>query len=437
MEVRDPVHGTISIHPSEIAILESPFFQRLRNIKQLGLSEYIFPGATHTRFLHSIGVMHLSTLIFDRVVPNHFSLIEMQRLRQTVRLAALLHDIGHAPLSHSTESVMPMMADLKLPLLYGGNQQRQANHEDYTIKALIDGPITEFFGATEKFFGVTTDAVAQIIAGKCITPDYFTVANINFFPLFSQIVSSELDADRMDYLLRDSYFCGVSYGKIDVDWLIDNMGICIENNFAYLSLAQKAVASFDDFLLSRLNMFLMVYFHYRSVCLEQMLLKYFLSEEKEYSIPPSLDQYINHDDHFLTKVLRDSKNKWAKNIVSNKIPPKIFETYGHEHEDQNKMEQLKTILTDAEVDFIYSESVGRLSKYHNIESAQQSLVGSNFFPIKIKKSYPRAGDAGHLNLNDSTQVYDRFKDTHSITRLHAFMDSHSSLSKKIQQIIVN
>lgn len=97
MEIRDPVHGSIAIHDSEIEILEHPFFQRLRNIKQLGFSEYVFPGATHTRYLHSIGVMHISTMVFDSLFKNGQDK-ETARLRETLRLGCLLHDIGHAPL---------------------------------------------------------------------------------------------------------------------------------------------------------------------------------------------------------------------------------------------------------------------------------------------------------------------------------------------------
>ncbi len=433
MEVRDPVHGTIAIHPTETKILESPFFQRLRNIKQLGLSEYIFPGATHTRYLHSIGVMHLASIVFDRIIPNHLPALERQRLRQTVRLAALLHDVGHAPLSHSTESVMPQVSKLQLPASYIGPNDRQASHEDYTIKSLLNGPITKSFHETEKFFGVTTEAVAQLIAGKCLDDGYFTISGINLFPALSQIVSSELDVDRMDYLLRDSYFCGVSYGKIDVDWLIDNMDISVENNIAYLALAQKAVASFDDFLLSRLNMFLMVYFHYRSVCLEQMLLKYFQSNQGEYQIPPSLDDYLQHDDHYLTNVLRKSSNPWAKLIVANNIPTKIFETYGEE--DTDKMEEIKQLLSSNKIEFIYSASIGRLSKYHQ-ESEHEKKTAPTFLPIKIKKSYPGRQNKPLENLSEATQVYGRFKDAHAITRLHAFLDNREDLKIKIEQIIL-
>ena len=221
MEIRDPVHGSIPINDSEIEILEHPFFQRLRGIKQLGFSEYVFPGATHTRYLHSIGVMNVSTLVFNSLFKEQSSK-DILRLKESLRLGCLLHDIGHAPLSHSTESVMPMVSALKLPEHFRG-RERQASHEDYTIKSITDSSFTESFKGVTREFGVDPIAVAELVIGETKNPAYFTINGINYFPLLHQLVSSEMDCDRMDYLLRDSYFCGVSYGKFDLDWRLTEL----------------------------------------------------------------------------------------------------------------------------------------------------------------------------------------------------------------------
>ena len=116
MEVLDPIHGSIELNPAEVAVLDSAAYQRLRSIKQLGFSEFSFPGATHNRYLHSLGVCHLAGRAFDSIF-RRFGIANdsvRKRLRQTVRLAALLHDIGHGPLSHTTEEVMPKLKDLNL-----------------------------------------------------------------------------------------------------------------------------------------------------------------------------------------------------------------------------------------------------------------------------------------------------------------------------------
>src|SRR3984957_16450889 len=115
MDIRDPVHGSIELSENEVAILDSRPYQRLRAIKQLGFSEFSFPGATHNRYLHSLGVCYLAGRAFDSIFKKfEFSSPALRtRLRQTTRLAALLHDIGHGPLSHTTEDVMPQLGELK------------------------------------------------------------------------------------------------------------------------------------------------------------------------------------------------------------------------------------------------------------------------------------------------------------------------------------
>jgi len=159
MEIRDPVHGSIHILDEEIPIIRDDFFQRLRNIKQLGFSEYVFPGATHTRFIHSIGVMNIASQAFDRLFKARLGDKNFRRLKETFKLACLLHDVGHAPLSHSTETVMPQLSELNIPKDFLSkkdlSRDRQATHEDYTIKAIVDSKFAESFNLVEKSFGVS------------------------------------------------------------------------------------------------------------------------------------------------------------------------------------------------------------------------------------------------------------------------------------------
>jgi uncharacterized protein len=428
VEIRDPVHGSIQIHDSEIQILEHPFYQRLRNIKQLGFSEYVFPGATHTRYLHSIGVMHVSTLVFNSLFKNQQSK-EIQRLKETLRLGCLLHDIGHAPLSHSTESVMPMVSALKLPTQFNPPMDRQATHEDYTIKSIVDSSFTQSFKGVTAEFGIDPIAVAELVIGETKSPAYFTVDGINYFPLLHQLVSSEMDCDRMDYLLRDSYFCGVSYGKFDLDWIIDNLKICVEKKEAYLGISERAISTFDDFLLSRFHMFMMVYFHYRAVCLEQMLLRYFESEKAEYAIPADIESYLDHDDPYLYKVLKNSKNIWAKRVVMNNIPKKILETFGTVHLDQ--MFELEKYLKSQNIDYIKCSSTGRLSKYYSATSPQQT------YPMKVQReSSLNKSHQTIKNINDATDLFQKYSESHAVNRIHCdFDDLNADQKSRILEII--
>lgn len=429
MEIRDPVHGSIAIHDAEIQILEHPFFQRLRNIKQLGFSEYVFPGATHTRYLHSIGVMNVSSLVFDSLFKDQSS-ADIRRLKETLRLGCLLHDIGHAPLSHSTESVMPMVSELKLPKKFLNlSEDRQASHEDYTIKSITDSSFTQSFKGVTKEFGVEPDAVAELVIGETSNPAYFTVNGINYFPLLHQLVSSEMDCDRMDYLLRDSYFCGVSYGKFDLDWIIDNLKICLEGQEAYLGISERAISTFDDFLLSRFHMFMMVYFHYRAVCLEQMLMRYFESEKNEYRIPADIEEYLEHDDAFLFKTLKKSTNIWAQRVVKNSIPKKILETFGTNHMDQ--MFELEKYMKAEGIDYIKSSSKGRLSKYYNSSSPQQK------YPMKVMRESSLArGHRTVKNIQEATDLFQKYSESHAVNRIHCdFETLTSSQQAAIEKII--
>lgn len=414
MEVRDPIHGSIEIKSEEELIIFHPFFQRLRSIKQLGFSEFSFPGATHTRYIHALGVMNITGKMFDMLFPRTEQNLEQMRLRETLRLAGLLHDIGHAPLSHASESVMPCLSTLKIPSHFIESKiKRQATHEDYTLKAIVDSSFTESLKKVEKKFGVHHDHIASLITGHCLDPEYFTIAGVNYFPLLHQLVSSELDCDRMDYLLRDSHFTGVSYGIYDLDWILQNISIAQVGSKGYLAISERAVSTFDDFLLSRFHMFLTVYFHYRAVCLEKMLFNFFQEAPDEYRIPSSIEDYLDHDDHYLAKILRKSSNRWAKGIVNNIVPEKVYESFKAE---DSRLIKLETYLKQENIEYIKCSSKGRLSKYYQEEEPELS------FPIFVEKQYPLNGKRFE-SISLVTNLYERYSQVHSIERIHCDVNS--------------
>jgi uncharacterized protein len=365
MEIRDPIHGSIQLNDGEVAIIESVEFQRLREIKQLGFSEFSFPGATHNRFLHSIGVSHVAGEIFDSIFRAYpFSKVSVKnRLRQTVKLAALLHDIGHGPLSHTTEQVMPKLNELKIKIYEEQkiDQTRQANHEDYTIKFVTDSTIATLIKS--HFIDITPAYVACLI-DKNLSCDesYFTDGAINFRPILSQIVSSELDADRMDYLERDSYFCGINYGKIDKDWLQQNLTLHVVKQKAYLALNRRALYAFDDFLISRHHMHLMVYFHHKSIIYEEMLNRYLTSKDCKFILPADAKQYISYTDYKLYEHLDTVDSEWAQRIAQRRPYKVALELHNQEAQ---RIENIKQLFQKNDIDSIYASSKVRLSKYHS------------------------------------------------------------------------
>jgi len=306
---------------------------------------------------------------------------------------------------------MPKVSNLKLPDQYCENPERQATHEDYTLKAIVDSDFTNSLRSSKKKYGINPNAIADLVAGSPSDKEYFIVEGINYFPILSQLISGEMDSDRMDYLLRDSYFCRVSYGKFDLDWIIDNLDIAVIDKTAYLALTERAVRTFDDFLLSRFHMFMMVYFHYRAVCLEKMLYRYFDESNGEYTIPSSIEEYVKHDDNYLLEVLKTSSNPWAQRITNNKIPPKIFESFGSE--DRKITLKLQEFLKSKNIDYIFCESNGRLSKYYSNEIKQKPS-----FPIKVFKKYRNE----YIDIDEATELYKQFSESHGVCRIHTYTD---------------
>lgn len=421
MEIRDPIHGSIQLTDGEVAIIESVEFQRLREIKQLGFSEFSFPGATHNRFLHSIGVSYVAGQIFDSIFRAYpFSKASVKnRLRQTVKLGALLHDIGHGPLSHTTEQVMPKLHELQIKIYaeQDYDQTRQANHEDYTIKFVTDSTISELIRSN--FIDITPEYVACLIDKnlKC-DASYFTDNGIDFRPILSQIVSSELDADRMDYLERDSYFCGINYGKIDKDWLQQNLTLHIHNSRAFLALNRRALYAFDDFLISRHHMHLMVYFHHKSIVYEEMLNRYLTSPDCQFFLPADARDYIGYTDYKLYEHLDTVNNMWAQRIAQRRPYRVAIELHNQE---QERIDLIRSIFSKNHIDSIYASSKVRLSKYHsgNPEDRMNIYVLDQY--DKWDKPSP---------VDQATQIFQKYEGARVIDRFYVEPEKYD-FAKKI------
>lgn len=342
-EIRDPLHGVISLTAPEVKILDHPFLQRLRLIKQLDFMDFIFPGATHTRFLHSLGSFHLASLTFDHIFKT-FSFCSkdtQERLRTTFKLAALLHDIGHGPLSHATEKAMPPFSSLwkNLPHFlhhksFSHFQSQKASHEDYTIKMIVDSHLTE--GLAQAFPDLDPLCIAGIIDSriKC-SQDFFMDGGVNFRPILHQLISSEIDVDRMDYLGRDAYFCGVHVSRMEWSWLISNMTHYETEGSLYLALYRKALPAFEQFLLTRHYMRLMVYFHPKNIIYKEILDRFLSSSQDSFVLPSDIQTYVHYTDVTLNECLKlkaQDGNAWAQQIVR-KAPHKLlFEGFPKAHQ---------------------------------------------------------------------------------------------------------
>lgn len=232
--INDPIYGLISFPYAILySIIDHPYFQRLRRISQMGLSHYVYPGATHTRFHHALGALHLMTVAIDTLRWKGIEITEDEA--EAVSVAILLHDIGHGPFSHALEKMF-------LPL----------THEDLSVR---------FMQLINADFGGKLDLAIQIFTNKYKKRFLF------------QLVSGQLDMDRLDYLMRDSYFTGVAEGVIGYDRIIKMLNVIDDD----LVVEEKGIYSIEKFLMSRRVMYFQVYLHKTSIIAEQ-LLKLFVKE---------------------------------------------------------------------------------------------------------------------------------------------------------------
>ncbi len=425
MEIRDPIHGPITLSPAETLLVDSPYLQRLRNIKQLGFSELTFPGASHSRFLHSLGAMHLAGVAFDAVLRDApwLPAAERARLRQTVRLAALCHDLGHPPLSHSSEVLLPPSSQLHIPGVQWHKGGDHGSHEAFTLQFLLNSGLTDLLRQALHQDGIAPGDIAALISDEvACDPAVFQVGSRNLHGLLASLVSSELDVDRMDYLLRDSYFTGVSYGKFDVEWLISHL--CHfegEGGQLHLGLEDRAIFTFDDFLLSRHHMFLMVYFHKKSVCYDHMLRRFYAQYPEYCRAPADPEDYLHFDDHALWRVLRGKArdSQWAHGILQRKPLQMLAESTPSGPEP---IDALVERLQTEGIDHLRVASKGALSKYQATERG-----------IYVRKK-PPVGQPVWTELGQATQLFLRYAEHTVLERIYVWPTDVAVAGGWLQQL---
>lgn len=415
MEVRDPLHGAIALGPAEVAVVDHPFVQRLRGIKQMGFSELPFPGAVHTRYAHSLGAMELAGRAFDSVFRRDAfaSPAARQRMREAVRIGALCHDLGHAPFSHCTEFAMPNLRELAIDAYHPAATQPRldhtASHEDYTILILTRSTLAQTIAEHFDFSG---QHVAALVSRDVAVPDdFFFDGGRDFRRVLSQLISSELDVDRLDYLVRDSYYSGAAYGGIDVNWLLSNLE-WHEGSDGTISLAldQRAVYAFDDFMIARYHMFMSVYFHHKSVINEEILKRHFAGNNRTWVFPSEVEAYLPLDDVAMHSYLRGAQCGWAKRIVERRPFRRVLERHGPEREVDVSTEQDR--LTAEGIDSIWAGSIGKLSRYSAMGKKRELAP-----PIWVVDRSPGSKQK-MAPLESATAIFARYQEARHITRLY-------------------
>ena len=232
--IRDPIWQNIWVEPLPLRLIDTAAFQRLRRVKQLGLAHLVYPGAVHTRFDHALGVYHLTGRALDLLERSGELSRVGERDRSIIRLAGLLHDIGHYPFSHALE-------ELEAELV-------PRDHEEQAGQFLADPDVA---GALGPLGGETIAEIHHLILGRSPSP-------------LQGLVSGSLDLDKIEYLKRDAAFCGVPYGEIDVDRLLDSLRVLPdpETSALEIGVAAQGVAALESLLFAKYQMFRNVYWHH-------------------------------------------------------------------------------------------------------------------------------------------------------------------------------
>ncbi len=372
--INDPVHGFIKI-PYEILfdVIEHPYFQRLRRISQTGLLNLIFPGATHTRFHHALGAMHL---MFTALETLKLKGVEISKDEEkSALLAILLHDIGHGPFSHALENML--MDDW--------------HHEKLSL-LLMEKMNAEFNGELKM--------AIEMFQGKY---------NRKFF---NQLISSQLDVDRLDYLKRDSFYTGVSEGNVNTQRIISMMNVSADE----LVIDDKGIYSIENFLTARMFMYWHVYYHKTSALAEHLLVKILaraknlVSQGKNLPSSENLNYFL-HKNQFESATQEDVKRftelddndiiqavkLWSKNtdfILSYLCKCVIQRNFP------------KTLISSKpfETEFI-QEKINQTNKKFNIENGVELVdeISRNLLPYNSQKQkiYLLQKNGEKISLEDS------------------------------------
>lgn len=426
-QFRDPIYGFIEVSDDELKIIDSLPFQRLRNIRQLATTYLVYHGAEHSRFGHSLGVMYLTSRVFDSIIEKRDLLfskdprenaIRIRRYRQILRLIGLTHDLGHAPFSHASEDLF----------------KNGMEHEDYTKQIILETVIADYINEIgQKFqkqygeeYEITPELIWMIYDGKDVTNEKFIMPDFMFLKSF---MDGELDCDKMDYLLRDSLYCGVSYGKYDLDRFISTLTACEFDGGLQLAIERGGVQALEEFVLARYFMFIQVYFHKTRRYLDRALVKGLSHILPDGKYPEDTSEYLAWDDHRVLSLIAASDAPETKAFKKRQIMTCIYESKAHaEKSDAVTARMIFKILQDRYGDKVLYDSVDKSA--HKLTPAllsptDDSGKGIMIYDIKTHEI---------INIMEESIILDSIVKPISIKRIYAEKEIANEAIKSIDEL---
>lgn len=346
--IKDPIHGYILLDDLALELIDTPEMQRLRRIRQLGLSNLVYPGANHTRFEHSLGTLHLADQLLDQLAIAG-------KERDEVRAAALLHDIGHGPFSHATEGLII--------------QHTGRSHDD--VEELI-----------------SDSAIADVLDAYSLDPAHITQL-IKGETAYGQLINSEFDVDRMDYLVRDAHYTGVAYGVIDYVRLIHEMEIQNQN----LVVGEGGLQAAESLLVSRFLMHPTVYYHHVSRIGEAMLV-HAVEDLFRAGLEPVCLRKM--DDYELIMALRSSEG-YSRDIIARIDQRKLFKRALYVGKDMINVEKMLMLRGQTEkIENEIAEEAGVPEGYVLLDIPKRPEIIEMRAKILVNGKMERLDEASHL-----------------------------------------
>ena len=376
--IKDPLYGYIRLTEIERNVIDTLAVQRLRRIRQLAGAEYVYPAANHSRFEHVLGTMYLAGVVSENL-PVHLTVDERQR----IRLAALLHDVGHAPFSHLFE-----------PLL---SKYMGRDHEDMSRWIIADSTLADVINDQ----GIDAKELSGLAVGKPSKTEK---------PFLGQIISSSFDVDKMDFVVRDSYHTGAGYGSVDVFRLIYTMDVLNGN----LAVDITALPTLESLIIARLESFKTIYFHRACRAVQMMLIKALEAAKDDLAIlqAKTPDEYLEWDDYTVWSKL--CLNKLSREIIK-EISSRRLLKCAYERTFYARDELVSSVFTNENVRLKLEEEIASKAK------VPRSSVGIDV-PSLPSVPYHYALDVGPIDIPMFSRNRSGEKTPEKISKLSRVVD---------------